>query len=81
MLYGRSQVLAGDQITAQPNQANYSLEFNQVNFNQLISEVLRLRRQRTFDLIKLNEQSDELIQCYTKINVYENNPSPLRIAG
>jgi hypothetical protein len=76
MLSANVRVLADVQNIAH-NQAT-ELEFNEVNFNHLVYEVLRLRRQRTEDLIIISRQKEEIIGLYQRLNF---NGSPQLTAG
>lgn len=71
-------------LTYQKNTDN-DFEFNKTNFNHLIYEVLRLRRQRTEYLSELleltrqsNKQKDIIIEMSTELN-YDTGISPLKL--
>jgi hypothetical protein len=61
-------------------QLRRALEFKHMEFVKLKEEVLRLKRQRTEDLLKINEQQDKIIDLYSRINS-DTEHSPLMKAG
>lgn len=62
------------------NNRDNKLEYNEVNFNQLVYEVLRLKRQRTEDLLEINQHKQKIISLYSRINS-DCEHSPLMKAG
>lgn len=73
-------VSSNDEIITSENRAN-EFEFNKSNFNQLVFEVLRLRRQRTECLMELleaakesNRQKSLIVDLYSRLNYDVGSP-------
>lgn len=61
-------------------QLNRLIDLIDAEKTKLINEALRLKRQRTEDLLRINEQQEKIIELYARINC-DTSFSPLMKAG
>lgn len=64
----------------QENRQIDKLEFNEVNFNKLVYEVLSLRKENVIHLREINTQKKEIISLYNRLNS-ESEYSPLKVSA